>query len=256
MYEYDLSICLAAIRKQNWSRLYNSIIESIGNYSFEIIFCGPHEEPPEELKNLPNVKCILDYGAPTRAQQIACIAARGEYLAWTADDGWFLPNKLKECLDIIKANPSSRKAMVTHYKEDIKDGLASYSCNFHEPARSPYFPDSYVVFNSAIVQTDHFKEIGGFDCRFEVCPMAFVDYGIRSHRDGIEVIMNDDIIFECTHFPGRTGDHAPIHDGQTQHDMPLYKKIYLNPNCVGRIHIDLENWASEPSRWIRRFGNG
>ena len=46
---YDLSVCLAAIRKDNWNRLYNSIVDSIGDYTFELIFCGPHEELPEEL---------------------------------------------------------------------------------------------------------------------------------------------------------------------------------------------------------------
>jgi len=46
---YDLSVCLAAIRKENWARLYNSVVKSAGEYSFEMIFCGPHDELPPYL---------------------------------------------------------------------------------------------------------------------------------------------------------------------------------------------------------------
>lgn len=254
--QIDLSIALAAIRIGNWKRLYDSIVTSVGSkYTFELIFCGPHENLPSELQGLENVRLIQDFGCPTRAQQIACIDAKGRYLAWTADDGWFLPGKLEECLNILENNASERKCLVTHYSEGGNaQGLSSYSLNFHEPARSPYFPDNYLVFNSVILQTEHYKDIGGLDAQFEVLPMAFCDYGVRTHRDGIDVILHQDVIFECTHFPGRTGDHAPIHDAQTGHDMQVYRNIYNNPNCIGRIKIDLENWKNAPARWVRRFG--
>ena len=254
MHKYDLSICLAAIRKDNWNKLYESILTSIGPYTFELIFCGPHAELPDELKGISDIKCIVDFGAPTRAQQIACIAAKGEYMYYAADDGVFMPGKLKKCLDILKAEQSSKKVLVTHYDEGGKNGLASYSCNFHEPVRSPYYPDSYLVFNSVFFQTDYFKEIGGLDCRFEVCPLAFVDLGVRCHRDGIKVLLLEEVVLSCTHMPDTSGDHAPVHYAQLGHDAPLYKQIYLNPNCVGRIYIDLENWVNAPDRWLRRFG--
>ena len=51
---YDISVCLAAIRKDNWVRLYNSIKESVEDYTFELIFCGPHAELPVELQELDN----------------------------------------------------------------------------------------------------------------------------------------------------------------------------------------------------------
>lgn len=251
---YDLTIALAAIRKQHWKRLYDSIVSSVGKYSFELIFCGPHDEPPEEMKHLPNVKCVVDFGCPTRAQQKACLAASGKYLAWSADDGWFLPGKIEKCLDMLESNKSERKALVTHYNEANKNGLENYNVNYHESVRSPYLPNNYVVFNSAFVQTEHFKELGGFDCSFEVCPLAFVDYGNRTHRDGADVMMLNEVIFECTHFPDRSGDHAPIHDAQTQHDVHVYRQIYANPNCIGRTTIPIDNWVNASSHWERRFG--
>ena len=69
---YDLSICLTAIRDDNRLRLHDSIVESVGDYSFELIFCGPHEELPEELQGLDNVSCIQDLVLPPDASSVRC----------------------------------------------------------------------------------------------------------------------------------------------------------------------------------------
>lgn len=250
---YDLTIALAAIRTYNWKRLYDSIVQSIGDYTFELIFCGPDSELPDELKNKENVKLIQDFGSPTRAQQIASLASTGRYTTWAADDGWYLPNKLKECLDILDNMNDEKKALLAFYQEDKRAGLANYSCNFHEPIRSPYYGNEYLVFNCAIVQTEYFKQLGGFDCCFEVLPMAFTDYGVRSHRDNVTVHVFEENLFECTHTPGTSGDHAPIHHAQLEHDQPLYGTMYNNPSCIDRIKIDADNWKNSPDVWKRRF---
>jgi len=254
---YDLSVCLAAIRRDNWVRLYNSIVESVGDYSFELIFCGPHAELSDGLKNLENVKCIQDYGAPTRAQQISMQEASGRYVTWTADDGWFLPNKLSECIDRLDSIDKEKKALVTQYIEGGKDGLGDpeegmYCLNSHGPARSPHYPDDFLIFNSVILPTEYFKSIGGFDCRFEVCPMAFLDFGARAQLDGVETHLTP-VIFECTHLPATNGDHAPVHFAQTDHDQPLYSKIWNDSSCLERVKIDFNNWKKADKVWKRRF---
>ena len=178
----DLSICLAAIRKDNWRRLYDSIVTSLTDkYTFELVFCGPHAELPEDMKDLKDVSCIVDFGCPTRAQQIACIAATGEYMAYTADDGWFYKDKLAECLDELKRDENS-VALVTRYTEGGRDGLTDYTVGFHIPTRSPNYPSNYLIFNSAIFRTQLFKDLGGFDCRFESLPLSFTDFGVRVQR--------------------------------------------------------------------------
>lgn len=254
---YDLSVCLAAIRKDNWNRLYNSIVDSIGDYTFELIFCGPHEELPEELQDKENVRCIKDLGSPTRAQQISMQDAQGRYITWTADDGWFLPDGLSSCIKQLDDNPKEKKCIVTQYNEGGSDGLGDpnagmYCMNFHEPVRSPFYPNNYLIFNSVILPTQYFKDLGGFDCRFEVCPMAFVDFGARAQLDGMEATLTG-VIFECTQFPGTTGDHAPIHHAQLEHDQPLYAKIWRSSSCLERLKIDYNNWENTPSVWTRRF---
>ena len=245
---YDLSVCLAAIRKDNWKRLYDSIVNSIGDYSFELIFCGPHKEPPEELANLDNVRCIQDFGPPTRAQQISMRDATGRYITWTADDGWFLEGGLEKCIKQLDEMSAEKNGL-----GDPNSGM--YCMNFHEPVRSPFYPNNYLIFNSVILPTQYFKELGGFDCRFEACPMAFVDFGARAQIDGIQTKL-EGVIFECTQFPGTSGDHAPIHHAQIGHDQPLYKRIWNSSDCLDRIKIDFDNWKNSPKIWKRRFNEG
>jgi hypothetical protein len=256
---YDLSICLAAIRKENWLRLYNSIIKSVGSYSFELVFCGPHKELPKELQGLENVSCIQDYGSPTRAQQISMQNAKGKYITWTADDGWFLEGGLSKCIKILDDNKKEKGCVVTQYIEGGTDGLGDpntgmYYMNSHDPVRSSFYPNEFLIFNSVVLPTKYFIQLGGFDCRFEACPMAFVDFGARAQLDGIETELIG-VIFECTQFPGTSGDHAPIHHAQLGHDQPLYKKIWGSSECLDRIKIDYNNWKQTPDVWTRRFGS-
>ena len=261
---YDLSICLTALRKHNWKRLYDSIATSIGDYSFELILCGPHEDPPEEMQDLPNVKCIQDYGSPTRCQQRAMLAATGRYITWAADDGWYMPEdpktvSLGQCIHHLDTVSEEKKCLVTRYNEGVGDGLGDpasgmYCLNFHDPVRSPHYPDHFLIFNCAILPTVYFKELGGFDCQFEVCPMAFCDFGARAQLDGATVILTG-LSFECTHFPGTDGDHAPVHHAQIDHDQPLYEEIWQQATAPDRIKIDINNWEEHPDLWERRFGD-
>jgi len=256
---YDLSVCLAAIRIKNWERLYNSIVESVGDYKFELTFCGPHTELPDALKNLENVRCIQDHGPPARAQQASMQEASGRYITWAADDGWFLPNKLSECIEQLDSMDEEKKALVTQYIEggvvalgDAKLGM--YCMNFHEPIRSPFYPNHFLIFNSVILPTEYFKELGGFDCVFEGTTMAHADFGARAQLDGVKAVLTD-IVFECTQFEGTSGDHAPIHYAPLSHDQPLYRRIWNSSSCLTRIKIDFNNWKKADKIWKRRFGD-
>ena len=256
---YDLSVCLTAIRDDNWLRLHDSIVESVGDYTFELIFCGPHEDLPDELDGLDNVSCIQDFGPPTRCQQRSMLEASGRYLTWTADDGWFLPGKLAECIDMLDTMEAEKKCVVTQYNEGDHDGLGDpganmYCINSHDPVRSTHYPNDFLIFNSVILQTQYFKDLGGFDCRFEACPMAFVDFGARAQLDGMEAQLTG-VVFECTQFPGTSGDHAPIHHAQLDHDQPLYAEIWQDASCLDRITLDINNWKEAPELWTRRFGD-
>ncbi len=260
---YDLSVCLAAIRRHNWKRLYDSIVSSMGDYTFELIFCGPYEEGPEELKGLENVKYIQDFGAPTRAQQISMIAATGRYITWAADDGWYLPPgdnniTLAECIEELDTDiENPKRCLVTRYNEGVGDGLGDpnvglYCLNTHRPVASPHYGNTFLIYNCAIMTTEYFLELGGFDCEFEACPMAFCDFGARAQLDGQDPSLAG-LLFECTHFPAETGDHAPIHNAQLDADQPRYKSIWQQPQAPDRIKLDINNWKNVPAVWTRRF---
>ena len=82
-----------------------------------------------------------------------------------------------------------------------------------------------------------------------------MDFAIRTQRAGSEYFMIPHPIFTCSHMPGTTGDHAPVHYAQLEHDQPLLKEIYNNPDCLNRVKIDINNWKGAEKRWNRRFSN-
>lgn len=255
--KYDLSVCLAAIRKENWARLYDSVVRSIGKYTFEIIFCGPHKELPKELQGFDNIKCVQDYGSPTRAQQISMSGAQGRYITWAADDGWYSSEALESCIEFLDAQPPERRCVVAQYDEGVGDGLGNpdegmYQMNFHEAIRSSFYPDHFLIFNCAILETSLFHELGGFDCRFETLPMAHADFGARTQLSGIIPALAS-TIFMCTQFLGDSGDHAPVHYAQLEHDQPLYARIWRKSDCLDRIKIEYDNWKEAAEVWHRRF---
>ena len=87
-HKYDLSICMPAHRSHLWEGMYKSVIESVGDYSWEMILVGPNE-PTDFFKDKNNFRFIKDYGHPARCAQIATMFAQGKYMMWGSDDGVF-----------------------------------------------------------------------------------------------------------------------------------------------------------------------
>ena len=249
----DISILVPAIRKERWINLYKSITRTTSR-RFELIIVGPYSLP-EELQKVGNVKYIKDYGSPVRASQIGALIAEGKYIFWASDDGTFQDGALDKAIDCLESqeNKSIKDVVISNYKEG---GTAQTDdvlrLNIAYPA-SPYIPDEWYQFNVATMYTEFFREIGGYDCIFEACPIAYADISARAQRAGANVLVVNEVILDCTHMPGITGDHAPIHYAHLQADEPLYKTIYGMPDCVERACIDLENWRTSPRIWNRIF---
>lgn len=253
----DLSVCLAAIRPQYWKRLYDSIVASLeGRYSFELILCSPEKKLPVELLGKENIQLIQSFASPSVANQIAALSAKGTYIKWSADDGWYLPGKLANALDLLNKSTNPKRVWLGRYNEgQAVYGNDYFYLNRHEQTRSPHIPESYVLCNMVVLCTEYFKELGGFDCQFEVTPITHLDFGVRLQRDGCELITEWDCVFGCDQQPGPIAEHAAVHYSQLEHDEPLYRQIYNDPNCVNRIKIDPYNYKSQPNVWQRRFGN-
>lgn len=254
----DVSIILPAIRFNRWINLYNSITNSMKR-SFELIIVGPTSLPPE-LQDKKNVKFVKDYGSPVRASQIASLIAEGKYLTWAADDCIFENGVLDKNLDLLDEkflkNKNNKDVVINNYAEagnslpvDVLKLKVAY------PPHT-YISDDWYIFNVATMHTSFFYELGGYDCRFEACPFAHSDLAARAQRAGAIVHVINENMLTCGHMPGISGDHAPVHYAQTEHDEKLYSLIYENPNSQDRKNIDLDNWQNAPKIWDRRFKIG
>jgi glycosyltransferase involved in cell wall biosynthesis len=249
---YDLSICVPTIREQHWTRLYDSIVNSIGDYTFELVLCGPYDELSDYLKEKNNVTLIKDYGSPTRAQQIAVAHSTGKYITWGADDGWYLPQMLEKALSILEDMNDKKAILVSHYMEGGELALRNYTMNYHEPLRSVFYPNDFLIINVGIARLEYYKETGGLDCTFQGTAMSHADWGARAQLDGANTYFLQETLFQCTQFVGPIEDHAPIHYAQIEDDQPLYASIWRSSRCLER-KVDFNNWKAAPEVWKRRF---
>jgi len=249
----DVSIIVPGIRKDRWVDLYNSIFLSTKR-NFELIIIGPYPLP-DELSDKSNVKYIQDYGNPTRASQIGAIEAKGKFLTWAADDGVFLDGALDRALDHLenKKNKSIKDVVINSFVEagDVNRNLQINVAYAHCSTR--HIPNNWYIFNVATMYTEYFKQIGGYDCRFEGTAVAHTDLAVRCQRDGAAVQAHFEPMLNCTQMPGTIGDHAPIHYAQTQHDEPLFHILYSDSHTMLRTSINLDNWQQAPDVWERRF---
>lgn len=129
----------------------------------------------------------------------------GEYIIWAPDDGIFISDGLKICLDELRIMSDYKNVIILRYKEEERDGLglteAHYKCGFHEPLRSLYVDPNFWIFNCGMMTTRYWNEIGGFDCQFEGTAMAHADLGIRLQKDGCKVKFLNFVLLNCSHLP-------------------------------------------------------
>lgn len=250
---YDLTVLVPGIRPQNWWALFKSI-EASTKRTFEMIVISPYDLP-KEFWNVNNVKAIKDYGSPIRCQQRGLTEAQGNWITWAADDGVFLPEMLDQAFDVIEDYKTVVMGKYTegdHFHPLMLE-KEYYRLRYHEGLAYETIPKNYYMLNVGIISKQLLLEIGGWDCQFEVCPMAYIDLAIRVQRLGIVFKHQNKIMFKCSHTPNHEGDHGPIHDAQQQHDEPLFRTMYKNPSITERKEIDINNWKKVPEIWTRRF---
>lgn len=260
---YDLSILVPGIRTKYWWKLYDSIHQSFSG-KWEMVFVGP-KAGPDDLMDRDNVTFIEDWGTPIRCQQIALIKSKGKWITWAADDGQYYP----EALDIgyvkLKQNGfNPMKLVMGKYCEgsirnfEHMNDIKYYILRTHTPKDYRYISPSYYMLNVGIVSRETLMNLGGWDCKYEVCPMAYNDLAVRLQDSHVDFLIQNEMMFHCTHMPDRTGDHGPIHDAQKEHDEPMFKEFYEYgfpyEGMKGSPVMDIDNWKKAPSHWERRFG--
>jgi hypothetical protein len=254
MNKYKLSICLPAFRVHLWEKYYNSVFSSINNNSWEMIMVGPNE-PPEFFKDKTNFKFFKDYGNPTRCAQIATMLAEGELMMWGSDDGLFLPNSIEQCIN-LHDNLPQKDVIALRYTEGI--GYSGtpmhqqYWMAHHHP-QTRIVPNNYMLILVGMFKTQYFKEIGGWDCRFEALNMNCHDLAFRVQNDGGKIHLSPNYVSIHDWHPNDQ-EHKPIQHAYEQNDSQLFEKIYANNGYLKRqIKIDYFNWINAKPIWDRRF---
>jgi len=251
----DISIVLPGIRVGKWKELYDSIKNSTTR-PFELIICGPYE-PTSEVAELSNFKYIKDYGSPARAQALASTYAIGKYIVWAADDALFI----KDSLDVLyqKIEETSLDCLMCKYVEGVNgthkvvNPDSYFMMNTSDWTRCYFLPNNYPIFNAGIMRLDSFREIGGWDCSYEVAFYSFSDMAVRAFLSNLKVgFYSDVILLDCDHSPGDSGDHKPIHDAQTFSDINIFKQKYLQNLSIIK-NYKVKGWNDSPTVWDRRF---
>ena len=252
-----LSIIVPSIRPENLEKLYWSIVESTKE-EFELILIGPYQ-PPGKLYGRVNVHWIQSWRSPNAAQQQGLLEATGEYITFATDDGVFLPGALDESFENLQwCNthdiPTGKEIVVGKYLEGdspnpdmTKDDY--YRFKYHKAYRLPAVPPDGLIFNCGIISRDFLIELGGWDCSFEATTCAHADLGTRAKMAGADMILNPNPLFKCSHQPGKSGDHGPVHEAMKR-DLKTFKNMYSKPR---QIKIDINNWKSTEEKWSRRF---
>jgi len=245
-----LSVFMPTIRVHLLDEWYSSLEESCNNHDFEVVMCGPFN-PPENIIKKNNVKFIKDYGSPTRSAQIAALNCSGDYLYHVVDDIIFEPNKISSELDMVDENTiiSMRyREGKSHTGRELPHHYWMAGSSYNYPTISPQWLNC-VHF---IMPKSLFIEYGGFDCNYEYLNHATHDllFRIQSSKD-IKCILSKNTVCSADWMPDITGDHAPIHYAQTEHDAQLFFSSWYNSKPITKI--DINNFINQPEIWKRRF---
>ena len=246
-----VSVFLPTIRTHLLEKWYASLEKSCSRHSFEAIFSGPFDIP-DSLAKRENVKFIKDFGNPTRAAQLAAIAAEGEYLYHVVDDILFFEDCLSDELDKIEEND----IVALRYREGQDfSGTELPLYYWYAPNAYPSWPginQGWGIGIHFLMKKEIFIEFGGFDCRFEYLNHSTHDllFRIQKARE-VNYKLSSKEASTADWMPGTSGDHGPIHYAQITHDEGLFRSMWFSGN--DNLNIDIGNWKDVPEVWSRRF---
>jgi hypothetical protein len=249
---------MPAIRTHQWLMMYGSLYNACRDHSWELVLVSPFDLP-EEMKHFDNVKLIKDYGAPTRAAQIGALQCEGEYMYHCVDDAIFLPDAIDNAIRFHREKCNEKDVINMRYREGaLFSGqtlpMGFWTAHFHGELQLAGISREYKISLHHFMKMDYFKELGGWDCRFEYINHPLHDLMFRVQADGGRLFDSETDATTCNHYVHNTVDHAPIYDAQTFSDKPKFDEMYSTPNAANdRIRIDLNNWQQSSPIWKRRF---
>lgn len=244
----NLSIIVPSIRIKNWEKWIEKISHSCTQYSFEIIFIGPYYD--NCIEPYKNIKYIRDFGHPNRCQQLGILFSEGEYVTFASDDCLYKKEIIDKCLNICYTNKLD--FLTTGYYEGGNNAISNFSIK-HCYKSGYNIKNNWVIFNSVFIKRQ-LAETYNLDTEFAVTCIGHADLASRVQYNKLLLgaVLNDNIM-ECDHLPGRTGDHSPICDSQTNIDEPNFYIKYNNKQFPN-TNISWNAWKDNTSPiWKERF---
>lgn len=253
--KYDLSLIIPSIRPESLFDIYNQLEDSVGKYSFEMIYVGP-QLPPQELYEKNNFKFYIDKGSPSRCFQLGTFFSEGEYIALSPDDGIIQKEAFEKSLELIKDSPK-KTGMTLLYSEGVPESPGNqhlddsyWMARTHTDQQLPGVLDSWRIAPMFMYELNYYRYLGGLDCRFEHVNMNTHDLAYRVQKDGGRVIKSPCKVVKCGWNPNYST--SILFRAYVENDRPLFEQLYSKYD-ESRIRIEYNNWISQPSEWPRRY---
>jgi hypothetical protein len=251
----DLAIVVPSIRSHKINRLFNSIAESIGNYSYKFIVCGPYDPKDQGIE----CEYIHTMASPNKCVQQATVelAQDCEFIKWSTDDAVYFKDALKEMIDDLYANP--KHFGICKYTEDGppgypsgKDDIYYYAKTHGDMQRLIGVKNHYLIGPVSMYRVNDFMNLGGLECSYEHINMSTHDLAFRAQESGIRPIISRSILMHCDSDP-KAAEHIPLHNAYVQNDYPVFRNKYSQPEPLkDKLVIDPYNYKNYEDVW-RRF---
>ena len=122
----------------------------------------------------------------------------------------------------------------------------------HDDLKLEGIPKDYNIAPVGMYNLEHFREMGGLDCRWEHANFNCIDLSFRIQNAGGKMFLSPCLVSNHD-WSWQHSDAGPIQQAYIQNDKPLMKEVW-GQNQSSRVKIDYHNWTNSSSRWVRRFG--
>lgn len=252
MHNYQVSIIVPGIRKENWNTVFEHCKFACKRYNYEIIFVSPYALP-ENLQKEKNVKYIKSFGSPAKCLHMGTLLAESEIFLWLSDDANLYTNSIDMAIDLLLSKNVSRDFVVVRYREGenfsgAEFGEEYYIAKTHTDLQHPGIPPETRVGCVLLLSLECYNYFG-FDCRFEHMNFNVIDFTIRAQKSGESKLYFSPIpIMNCDFTPNRT-DSDPVIAAYIHNDKPLFYDMYKDNSRTHRIE---HNWKDQEIVWRRR----
>lgn len=253
----DLSILVPSLRSHYLPRLYNSIRRACKRYSWELVAIGPFL-PQDILLEQENFKFIQSYSSVPVCMQKATLECSGYLIAHQVDDGVLQDGSLDDTVDLYHEVCGPNDVINCRYSEGVSfSGKLTppqfWEVKYLKEFDLPAIDKSWITSVQPLMRRELFIESGGFYC----CEAGF-HYSNHAHHDLLfrlqnlasKVFHSRVGIANCSHMPTITGDHRNIHFTQTEHDEPIFNRLWSDIS-VTRGKIDYNNFKDFDKPWSR-----